>query len=68
MYVNKIDSQKRRAEGDNDILVKLWGQSNIIVTNKEMEIKVLGNENEIYVKDKLLGEGAFGKAYLVNHK
>ena len=31
-----------------------------------MEIKVVENENEIYRREKLLGEGAFGKAYLVN--
>jgi serine/threonine protein kinase len=30
-----------------------------------IEIKVIENENEVYKKEKLLGEGAFGKAYLV---
>lgn len=33
-----------------------------------MEIRVLEGENEIYQKEKLLGEGAFGKAYLVKQK
>ena len=33
-----------------------------------MDIKVVENENEVYQKEKLLGEGAFGKAYLVKHK
>lgn len=29
---------------------------------------MLEGENEIYQKEKLLGEGAFGKAYLVKQK
>jgi serine/threonine protein kinase len=33
-----------------------------------MEVRILEAENEIYQKDKLLGEGAFGKAYLVRKK
>ncbi len=33
-----------------------------------MDVKVVESENEIYEKQKLLGEGAFGKAYLVIHK
>lgn len=40
----------------------------IIFQSARMEIKVVENENEVYIKDKLLGEGAFGKAYLVKHK
>lgn len=33
-----------------------------------MEVKILEAENEIYTREKLLGEGAFGKAYLVRKK
>ena len=33
-----------------------------------MEVKVIEGENEVYQRDKLLGEGAFGKAYLVRKK
>jgi hypothetical protein len=33
-----------------------------------MEIRIFEAENEVYQKEKLLGEGAFGKAYLVRKK
>lgn len=33
-----------------------------------MEIRIFEAENEVYHKEKLLGEGAFGKAYLVRKK
>ncbi len=33
-----------------------------------MEVRIVESENEVYQKEKLLGEGAFGKAYLVRRK
>lgn len=33
-----------------------------------MEIRIFEAENEVYQKEKLLGEGAFGKAYLVRKR
>ena len=35
---------------------------------EQMEVRIIEAENEYYQKEKLLGEGAFGKAYLVKQK